>query len=263
MTRRTVIIGLLLCAVFAIIFAGVLFVRSRTGLAGPTIHDFGVVEIVGAARTVDHAFTLTNTTGRPLHIDRVRTSCSCTKALVGTSVVNPGETFEVDVSVELTESVPKKERAFVEFRDFGVRIFTVEARGRRVNPIRNAITTCDIDDAGTATLPITVEVWSSDAPTFELVDESGRCSIDFGEWSNFRPFEPGTHRPAVWNTVATIAPTERPDDDGEVFTFTNPNGPHHLTVDVSGRWMSTERREIPQAEPPVDPEATTPASETP
>ena len=52
-------------------------------------HDFGTVAV--AAKT-EFRFPVQNTTGKPLHIQSVRTSCGCTTATIETPYVEPGQT---------------------------------------------------------------------------------------------------------------------------------------------------------------------------
>jgi hypothetical protein len=52
-------------------------------------HDFGTVAV--AAKT-EFRFPIQNTTGKPLHIQSVRTSCGCTTAIIETPYVEPGKT---------------------------------------------------------------------------------------------------------------------------------------------------------------------------
>lgn len=59
--------------------------------------DFGQVY---AGRKVEHVFPFRNSGDAPLHIEKVRTSCGCTAALVSAKVVPPGGAGEVRVSFD-------------------------------------------------------------------------------------------------------------------------------------------------------------------
>lgn len=52
-------------------------------------HDFGTVAV---ASKTEFRFPVQNTTGRPMHIASVRTSCGCTTAIVETPYIEPGQT---------------------------------------------------------------------------------------------------------------------------------------------------------------------------
>lgn len=66
--------------------------------AGPRLvverarHDFGTI-VEGAA--VEHTFTFANQGDQPLTINRVRSSCGCTAALVSTRILQPEQSGEI------------------------------------------------------------------------------------------------------------------------------------------------------------------------
>jgi hypothetical protein len=69
---------------------------------GPQIHlpddtwDFGRVE---QGQSLDHVFTFKNTGNAPLLIEKVRTTCGCTAALVSDKKLEPGEKGELKVTL--------------------------------------------------------------------------------------------------------------------------------------------------------------------
>jgi hypothetical protein len=55
-------------------------------------HDFGTVAV---ASKTEFRFPVQNTTGRPMHIQSVRTSCGCTTAIVETPYIEAGQTGSI------------------------------------------------------------------------------------------------------------------------------------------------------------------------
>lgn len=51
------------------------FADEKITWIGPTSHDFGEIH---HGEVVSHSFTFKNTSGEPMKIDNVRTSCGCT-----------------------------------------------------------------------------------------------------------------------------------------------------------------------------------------
>lgn len=58
-------------------------------------YDFGSVK---EGDILTHVFTFENTGNAPLQIERVRTSCGCTAALISKNKLNPGEKGEIKIS---------------------------------------------------------------------------------------------------------------------------------------------------------------------
>lgn len=61
-------------------------------------HDFGVTN---SDSSVSHQFTLRNAGNALLIISRVRQGCGCTTAVLSTNLVQPGETFTLDMAFNL------------------------------------------------------------------------------------------------------------------------------------------------------------------
>lgn len=64
----------------------------------PTSHDFG--DILQNQGPVSTTFTVKNTGGEPLTINRLSTSCGCTTAEMNESPLEPGESREMRVSFD-------------------------------------------------------------------------------------------------------------------------------------------------------------------
>lgn len=76
-------------------------------------HDFGVTPY---GPTVTHTFTITNTTGQPLHIGAVRVSCGCVSTALQRQDLAPGEQAALIVNVDTRRfHGPTTKTVFVRF----------------------------------------------------------------------------------------------------------------------------------------------------
>ena len=66
-------------------------------VADEPVYDFGSVP---QGQNVRHTFQFTNTGDEPLVIDKVRSSCGCTAALISAEVLQPGETGELKANFD-------------------------------------------------------------------------------------------------------------------------------------------------------------------
>ncbi len=83
-------------------FVGGVGAKTKSGallVADRVNHDFGVINSRGG--DVNCSFTVTNRGDEPLVIERVVTSCSCTKASISRKPLAPGESREMKVTYEV------------------------------------------------------------------------------------------------------------------------------------------------------------------
>ena len=124
-------------AVVLIIAAGafLLWCLNRSPLAGERSHDFGIVRFDTAPKFVEHTFLLTNRTRDVLEIRAVRTTCGCTVARTTATSVQPGESFEVAVQFEFTNSGHRRKPLHVVLKDHRVVTLWIEGTGRETRQL--------------------------------------------------------------------------------------------------------------------------------
>ena len=89
-------------SVFIIVFAAMLVACSSAPpriAVEPTSQDLGEVP----QKILNLTYTVRNQGGSPLHINKVSTSCDCTKAEVERKVIPPGESTPLRVTLDPTD----------------------------------------------------------------------------------------------------------------------------------------------------------------
>ena len=100
-------------------------------LGGGHDHDFGVIELRGEPVLLDHTFSLTNNSSRPIEIRDVKTTCSCTVADIETPyTIAAGETLDVMAKLNLKSHGHKLQRIFLNCGPDGVDTLRLHATGR-------------------------------------------------------------------------------------------------------------------------------------
>lgn len=101
-------------------------------------HDFGNVQYGDTVRT---SVALTNTGADPITIEKLRTSCDCTKAVVDRKNIPPGESAKVEVSFDSDGLTPGKKTQSVFIHTAGAkkaaatfRIFAAVVQDVRIEP---------------------------------------------------------------------------------------------------------------------------------
>ncbi|MCK5805107.1 MAG: DUF1573 domain-containing protein, partial [Lentisphaeria bacterium] len=77
-------------------------------VCGERVHDFG--EQVNTS-VVSHTFTLENRGSDPLVIEKIRKGCGCTTTRIGMRTIPPGESVDLDVSVDLKGRVGRQKKS--------------------------------------------------------------------------------------------------------------------------------------------------------
>ena len=83
---------------FASLLTGSAWAAPKLVVEQPTF-DFGEIP---QGETVRHVFSFTNSGDKPLHIEKVHSSCGCTAALVSTKTLAPGDRGEVQANFDST-----------------------------------------------------------------------------------------------------------------------------------------------------------------
>ena len=130
---RALVAALLAMLLIAIAAAG--WWLNRSPLSGDRAHDFGLVRFDSPPKFVEHRFTLTNRTREALEIQAVRATCGCTVASASATSVAPGESFEVKVRLEFSQSGHRRKPLHIVLRDRGVVTLWIEGTGRQTRQL--------------------------------------------------------------------------------------------------------------------------------
>jgi hypothetical protein len=134
--RRRIIFRLVaMLALATACLAALLLWLNRSPLTGQRSHDFGVVRFDQPPKFVDHVFTLTNRTSETLEILAVRASCGCTIARTEAKSVGPGESFDVAVTLEFSQSGHRRKPLYVVLKDRGMVTLWIEGTGRQTRQL--------------------------------------------------------------------------------------------------------------------------------
>jgi len=117
--------------------------------AAPMIHvdapDYDFGRLAGA-RAVTHAFIISNVGDEPLSILDLRTSCACTTTALSKSNLAPGESVELEVTVDLTNfSGHISQAIYVSSNDLINRKLTLHITGEVIPAQPYHITAVDVN----------------------------------------------------------------------------------------------------------------------
>lgn len=98
------------------------------------VFDFGERR---SGEVIEHTFTLENQGDQVLRIHRIRSSCGCTVPKIGKEILNPGETTEVTVRLDLAgRSGTQRQNITLSSNDPKQPAFTLSATGEALPSIR-------------------------------------------------------------------------------------------------------------------------------
>jgi hypothetical protein len=99
-------------------------------LAGQRTHDFGTVAVVGTAVELHHVFHLKNRMRRPVTVRAVRPDCGCLAAHAGGQTIQPGEYFDLPVTLALAGQSKKNVLITLDLGEGGIQTLRVKATPR-------------------------------------------------------------------------------------------------------------------------------------
>ncbi|MHC5115228.1 MAG: DUF1573 domain-containing protein [Planctomycetota bacterium] len=202
-------VGILLVVIVAAGGAAVaLALAGRGVLAGETHHDFGVVRLSEDGDRFEHTFRLTNRTDEVVEIDRIKTSCGCLASTPSTNTVEPGEAVEISVSLLIKASVRKRASLTILLGERGVQTLTVEALGRRAEPLFARRPTLEVPADGAARMNIYLEREESGPPP-GITDITSPDGVEatLGAWTQSRAASAASEHPAIWLTPLEVRQT--------------------------------------------------------
>ena len=94
-------------------------------------HDFGDVSVDPGTVRLEHTFRVANGTPRPMVIKDIKKSCGCVEAVATRRQVEPGETTNVTLALELSQSGPVAHGATIVCTDGRIIPMRLQATGTR------------------------------------------------------------------------------------------------------------------------------------
>lgn len=134
MSRRAIsVIGIVLLAIVVSVATGGWWymAKGRFAFAGDTTHDFGQVAVLGRSVAVEHTFVLRNRRSVPVTIITAKASCGCTDIVPPSEPIEPGETIELPVTLNLSAAGHKGASIQLLLDDDTTQMLFVEAVGIR------------------------------------------------------------------------------------------------------------------------------------
>lgn len=184
---------------------------QNTDLAGDFVHDFGVVMLSNDGPVVlPHTFTMTNTLDHPVHIGHLTSSCGCTVAEVEQDVVQPGESVDVNATLELASSGRRDSSITINLGNDGFVILNLSASGQRAQDIRALQSTVCIGTSDRATVTLMAsDVESDRRPDEPRIETPSGIVASFEGWTRVQARDERHDRPARWSGTLRLTATRR------------------------------------------------------
>jgi hypothetical protein len=218
---------------------------GRSPLAGESVHDFGTVMLGEDGAAVEHTFTLTNRTRRPIELGPPRTSCGCTVSDLSTSVVEPGEDVSVTAVLTLSRAGRRSSDISIPMEGRGVRTLHVTAFGRSPREIHGRASRIQLWRDQHAVLGFSVDAWPDvwddvmNLPEPAVLAPEG-VRAELTTWRMAQ--SPGGGAPTQWQgQVSVMLEADELPDDAHV-TVTLREG-QELRVPLWTRVSSSEENE--------------------
>lgn len=172
---------------------------GRPTLAGARHHDFGVVELVDRAVTLEHTFVLTNRGREPIEIVDLKTSCGCTVADPSTNVVAAGADVRIAATLTMKDDVRKQAKIYVRYGDDEVDVLYLEATARLRQRLTAAGGPARLEPGQAIERVIfMIDYDSNDPPPAPRIEAPAGVAATFTEWSPVQRRRASTGSPARW-----------------------------------------------------------------
>lgn len=195
----------------------------RPLLAGPTIHDFGVVDLPPEeSDELKHVFRLTNDSGTILRIHAVSSTCGCVAAKPEETIVLPGRAFDLSVSTKVMTSGRMVQGIRITFEDGRSHELHVAATGRRLKQLKALPASLAASkDHPTEVVLTALDYLTDDRPDVPNLSPASGASAEFAGWTLIHGRDAGTGRAARWEGVLRLSAREIPLPTG-VLTIETP-----------------------------------------
>jgi|GEM_PF-3148892 len=201
------VLHLILLAIFSIGVIGILlFSLSPDVLIGEKEHHFGVVQIERPNETLMHTFYLQNNTNHPLQLKDAIPSCGCTTVEFNNEMVDPGETFELPVTLDLQRSRYRSAKVRLEFESGEVEVLLIDAFARFKQPLKCMPPTIQVaqgDKEGTQCV-LAFECFKPGVPLNPTFKTPASVVVEMDHWHRSNQSDNNRGTPNDWTVPFTI-----------------------------------------------------------
>ncbi|MDP6986817.1 MAG: DUF1573 domain-containing protein [Phycisphaerales bacterium] len=205
----------------------------RAPLQGETSFDFGTVTFETAPHSVEHTFSLVNTSADSLQVMRTSSSCGCTEAVLPGEVIAPGGTLEFPVRLRLTHSGLKEAVVTVYFYNGQWIDVAVQATGKLVRSLRAVPRNIRLrPPRGLGNTTLWME--SNTKPPIPEITSPERLEVTFMGWKQTGEKNDETATPASWTGEVVLQGSGEGPPPGSTITLAMPDG-EQIEVGVNRR----------------------------
>ncbi len=198
---------LIVLAIFSLGVIGTLiFSFSPDVLIGKKEHHFGVVQIERPSETLMHTFYLQNNTSHPLQLKDAVPSCGCTTVEFNNEIVNPGESFELPVTLDLQRSRYRSAKVRLEFESGEVEVLLIDAFARFKQPLKCMPPTIQVaqgDKEGTQCV-LALERFEPGPPLNPIFKTPASVVVKMERWHRSTQSDSNRGTPNDWTVPLTI-----------------------------------------------------------
>jgi hypothetical protein len=242
--QHQVLGGVLLVAVVIVL---AVLVWPGQPLVGEQEFDFGKVVFDQVPHTVEHTFSLENTSRSPVTIERSTSTCGCTQAVTPREVIEPGGFLDVPVRLKLSQTGLKQGTITVLLHS-GRRIpLVIKANARPKNSLR-------ADPVKLVLRPgndnmVRVQLNADEQPPDPVVAKIEGMTVTMSPWEKSKKAAPHLERPAIWQSLLLASVTEDIPMENPIIAVTvEGEGTLELPVGIIWPWGHARHPET-QTEP--------------
>lgn len=190
----------------------------RGPLAGETTHDFGVVPMAESQVKLHHTFHLYNRLREPVTILAVKPECGCVVADMEPVTLEPGEPFDLPVTLTLSDPAKTVLLRVVFDGDHGVQMLKLRAAGHYLPQLRAVSDVIGVEPGRVTMLPVHAAMYNTTNPPSDLrITAAPGLEVRFDGWTQRSQSRDPARIPPIWETKLHVRQTvESLPEDAEL-----------------------------------------------
>ncbi len=180
--------------------------RESEDVGGAMLHDFGEQVLIQPIE-LEHVFELTNRSGVTLHVERVATTCGCTRATVSKLTIPPGHDFQVAATLKLGGAGEKREEVRLICGEIEPVILTLRASARTVESFYTVARSVFLPPAKKARVMAVELQRDSSMPAPLRFETPGGIRVNASEWTQVLCADIARQQPSRWHSWIEIENT--------------------------------------------------------
>lgn len=216
--------------------------ESQPVIVGELVHDFGE-HALEHQLDLRHAFVLRNASDRMLHVRDIRTTCGCIDAKTSRAIIEPDESFTVEVTLRIETPRRRTEEIQVDFGADGVQRLLLSGTARRIHDLYA------VQDAVLLTpqrpariLLVATNAASNDEPGEPTLRAPAGAGARFEGWRQVLSLDEPSGRAARWQGNVLVHQTAEALPSTARLAIALGSGPE-ITIDLTGRpWNAIARQ---------------------